>query len=134
LSKGFVQVHSLFLLQLGLAGLPWVAQGPVVRTVSGLLYGFGVVAFLWSPITPRSRPMPSGAGTRWRYATWLGASLALVLLAVAWDQRLSAIALSWIVLAGAIALGGLIVVDLKKLLALGEHLRPLLDGVSRIRL
>jgi uncharacterized membrane protein len=112
LSRGFVQVHALFLLQLALAGLPGLAQGPVLRTFSGLFYGFGVVAFLWSPITLRLRPRPSGAGRMWRYAARLGASLVLVLSAVAWDQRLSAMALSGIVLAGAMALAALILVDI----------------------
>jgi uncharacterized membrane protein len=111
LSKGFVQAHAVFLLQLALAGLPGLAQGPVLRTISGLLYGFGVVAFLWSPITLRLGPTPCGRGGLWTYAAGLGASLVLILSAVAWDQRLSATALSGMVLGGAMALAALILVD-----------------------
>jgi uncharacterized membrane protein len=46
-SARFLQVHGLFLLQMVPLGFHWVAQGALVRTWSGLLYGFGVVSFLW---------------------------------------------------------------------------------------
>lgn len=43
----FLQVHGLFLLLMVPLGYHWVAQGAVVRSVSGLLFGAGLVAFLW---------------------------------------------------------------------------------------
>ena len=116
LSRGFVLAHSLFLLQLTLATVPSLAHGPVLRTISGFCYGFGVVAFLGAPVNLRLGPMPSGAGRMWWYAAGMGASLALLLSAVAWDQRLSAGVLSWIVLVGAISLVGLILVNVALLL------------------
>src|ERR1051326_3535211 len=48
-SKPFVLVHGGFLAQLALALIPWLAQGPVTRAFSGMLFASGVVAFLWPP-------------------------------------------------------------------------------------
>jgi len=45
-SARFLHVHGLFLLVMVPLGFQWVPHGPVVRTLSGILYGFGVVAFL----------------------------------------------------------------------------------------
>jgi uncharacterized membrane protein len=53
ISKRFLQVHALCLLQLGSFVFPWLPQSPVLRTVSGTLFGFGVVAFLWPAIAAR---------------------------------------------------------------------------------
>ena len=43
----FLQMHGLFLLVMVPLGCHWVPHGAVVRTLSGVLYGFGVVSFLW---------------------------------------------------------------------------------------
>jgi len=42
-------MHGMFLLQIAPFGFHWVPQGPVLRTVTGALFAFGVVAFLWPP-------------------------------------------------------------------------------------
>jgi uncharacterized membrane protein len=49
----FLQLHGLFLLQMAPFGLHWLPQGPLVRTLTGLLFGYGVVAFLFC--LPRAR-------------------------------------------------------------------------------
>jgi uncharacterized membrane protein len=43
----FLQVHGLFLLLMIPFGFHWLPQGALLRTLLGLLYGFGVVSFLW---------------------------------------------------------------------------------------
>ena len=53
LSKGFLEAHGLCLLVMAPLGLHWVPEGPVVRTLSGVLFGFGVAAFLWLPLATR---------------------------------------------------------------------------------
>jgi uncharacterized membrane protein len=61
LSARFLEVHGVFLLLMAPFGFHWVAQGPVLRTVTGMLFGFGVVTFLWLAVGDRS-PVNSGAG------------------------------------------------------------------------
>ena len=39
--------HGMFLLQMVPFGFHWLPQGPVLRTETGVLFGFGLVAFLW---------------------------------------------------------------------------------------
>jgi uncharacterized membrane protein len=46
----FLEVHGAFLLLMAPCGFHWVPQGPVLRTLSGALFGFAVVAFLWLPV------------------------------------------------------------------------------------
>jgi len=53
LTDRFLQLHGLFLLQMVPFGFHWLPQGPLVRTLTGLLFGFGVVAFLFC--LPRAR-------------------------------------------------------------------------------
>jgi uncharacterized membrane protein len=47
LSGRLLQIHGGFLLVMVPLGFHWVAQGPVLRSLSGVLFGFGVVTFLW---------------------------------------------------------------------------------------
>jgi hypothetical protein len=50
LSGRFLQIHGAFLLLMVPFGFHWVAQGPALRSISGVLFGFGVVTFLWLPL------------------------------------------------------------------------------------
>lgn len=34
-------------------GLHWISEGAVLRTLSGVLFGFGVAVFLWLPLAAR---------------------------------------------------------------------------------
>ena len=40
-------VQGMFLLQMVPFGFHWLPQSPVLRTLTGVLFGFGLVAFLW---------------------------------------------------------------------------------------
>ncbi|MDO8544549.1 MAG: DUF2085 domain-containing protein [Opitutaceae bacterium] len=43
----FLQLHGLLLMMMIPLGFHWVAHGALVRTGSGLFFGFGVVSLLW---------------------------------------------------------------------------------------
>ena len=47
LNSRWLELHGAFLLIMVPFGFRWVPQGPVLRAVTGVLFGFGVVAFLW---------------------------------------------------------------------------------------
>ncbi len=51
LSGWFLQIHGAFLLTMVPFGFHWVAQGPVLRSLTGVLFGFGIVTFLWLPLS-----------------------------------------------------------------------------------
>ncbi len=53
LTGRFLECHGLFLLLMVPLGFHWLPQGAVVRTISGLLFGAGVVSFLWLPLSDR---------------------------------------------------------------------------------
>lgn len=75
----FLQVHGLFLLIMVPLGFEWVPHGPVVRTLSGILYGFGVVSFLWLLPLERLRGVNELDARRlWIYGLGMLASLVLV--------------------------------------------------------
>jgi uncharacterized membrane protein len=58
----FLQIHGAFLLYMAPCGFHWLPQGPVLRTLSGVLFGFAVVAFLWLPM--------GDAMERWARGNW----------------------------------------------------------------
>ncbi len=43
-------LNSAFLIFMVPAGFHWLPQGPELRAASGILFGFGLVAFLWLPL------------------------------------------------------------------------------------
>lgn len=53
LSANFLYVHGGFLLLMVPFGYHWVPQGPVLRTISGFLFGAGIMAFLRTPIAQK---------------------------------------------------------------------------------
>jgi uncharacterized membrane protein len=72
LTGRFLEIHGAFLLVMAPFGFHWVSQGPMLRTLTGMLFGFAVVTFLWLPLSqwlgertacfPSPRPSPSGRG------------------------------------------------------------------------
>ncbi len=50
LTANFLYVHGGFLLLMVPFGYHWVPQGPVLRTISGFLFGAGLMTFLWTPM------------------------------------------------------------------------------------
>lgn len=50
LTRGFLRVHGAFLLFMAPFGFHWVAHGAAMRTITGVLFGFAVVTFLWLPV------------------------------------------------------------------------------------
>lgn len=132
LGARFLEVHGAFLLLMVPFGYHWVPQGPLLRSLSGLLFGFAVVTFLW--LVPRSeiaswglfvarragaRPHPGpllqGEGTTpkplARYACGLAAALVLVPLAGTWGGRQAHLALAWLAFGGLVVLAALVLAN-----------------------
>ena len=59
LTSRFLWIHGVFLLQMIPFGFHWLPQGPFVRTITGTLFGFGLVSFFWLLPTAR-RPVGDG--------------------------------------------------------------------------
>ena len=82
LSGRFLEMHGAFLVVMVPFGFHWVAQGPVLRTLTGVLFGFGVVTFLWLPLSQRagkSLPRPLRVqNSAWGYFVMLGATVVLL--------------------------------------------------------
>lgn len=111
LTGRFLEIHGVFLLAMAPFGFHWVAQGPALRTASGMLFGFAVVTFLWLPLSSRftfhvSRPAMQG------YFLVLGAVLVLLPLAASMGGPLAAYALSALITWGALALLALVAANL----------------------
>jgi uncharacterized membrane protein len=110
LSGRFLEVHGAFLLFMAPCGLHWIPQGPVSRTLSGLLFGFGLVAFLWLvPAERWARPATRAAAAPPGQAAAYAGGLALVMVAVpalaGAGDRAAAYALSFWSLGGLLVLG-----------------------------
>jgi hypothetical protein len=129
LTGRFLAVHAGFILSIAPFGFHWMPQEPVLRTVSGLLYGFGVFAFLWCPISRRfpgggwigSRPIRSRSTA---YAIGLAVTAGLLPLLAACGGRLAAYALSSLVLFGLTALAAVICGDAVLTLSRGAQFLP----------
>ena len=130
LTGRFLEVHGLFMLVMLPCGFHWLPQGPVLRTLSGILFGFGVVTFLWLSLAARiessrhdgvdqqpSESIPNELGTlrrrqvrSWPQAAYacglLGCMLVLPLLAARGGEW-AALVLSAVAICGLSALGGL---------------------------
>ena len=78
-SNRFLQVHGAFLLLMVPFGFHWLPQGPVLRTVTGALFGFGVVTFLALPLKKDDATCVQNAGLGYAF----GLSLTVILLPVA---------------------------------------------------
>lgn len=113
LTPRFLWLHGAFLIVMAPLGFHWVPQGPVLRAISGILFGFGVVAFL---ILARRMP-PQCAGNDQKSCGMAGywgvlvATLILVPLLAEHGGRDTGWLLSGIAFCGAVALGWLVLVN-----------------------
>jgi len=77
----FLEAHGLMLALMVPFGFHWVSQGPVLRAVSGVLFGAAVVTFLWLPVSGFWTRASLGAPSGFKLAIYV-AGLALVAMAV----------------------------------------------------
>ena len=116
ISKGFLQLHALCLLQLGLFAFPWLPQSAVLRTLSGSLFGFGVVAFLWPAIPIRCLPFRASCCRTGAYALGLASCLGLIPAIAEWGGPPGAFGLTCLTLAGVLSLAALAFFNLARCL------------------
>jgi uncharacterized membrane protein len=64
LSGRFLVVHGAFLLFMAPFGFHWVPQGPCLRAVTGVVFGFGILTFLWLPVSASVLSATRFAATR----------------------------------------------------------------------
>ncbi len=114
--RRFVQVHALFLFQLVVLGFPGFPSGPVLRTVSGLLYGFGALTFLYAAVRQTGSGPDHPVASK-HYIIALATSLALTPAIAQWGGAAGACLLASLVLAGAISLAALLLINLALALA-----------------
>jgi len=82
-SSGLLWFHGLLLLQMAPQGFHLAPQTPLLRLVSGHLFGIGVVAYLWLMAAPGRRPHPDNrAAGDAPYVAGVAASLALLVALV----------------------------------------------------
>ncbi len=114
INKRFLQIHALCLLQLGLFVFPWLPQSPVLRTISGSLFGFGIVSFLWPAITAWCPPSGVPRFSTGAYTFGLFACLALTPATAEWGGNTGAFILTFLVSTGALALAALASVNVAR--------------------
>jgi hypothetical protein len=105
LTRRFLELHGLFLLLMVPFGYHWLPQEALLRTATGVLFGFGLVTYLWLPTADWNRDGETG----WPRAGQIyAAAVVLVLLLVpslaAWGERFAALSLSCLALCGAATL------------------------------
>jgi uncharacterized membrane protein len=109
-TTGFLRAQAVLLLQMAPAGFHWVQQGPVLRTLSGALFAFGLVAFLGLiPLEHRPGQSRPKEGTTTAYWLALAAGLPVLLGAALWGGKVAGVLLSFGAVAGSLCLTGLAV-------------------------
>jgi uncharacterized membrane protein len=99
-------IHGFFLLQMIPFGYHWLPQGPVLRTETGVLFGFGVATFLGLlPATVWGSPFTL-SGSRSYWAGVIGTILLLPIL-VQWGGSPGARVVMVLGCGGLLALAGL---------------------------
>lgn len=104
-----------FLLFMVPAGFHWLPQGPELRAASGILFGFGLVAFLWLPLQKNILPDAEQKNSRSQLFIFFTALLAALLftpLLGASDNSRAATALALLTAGGALALALLLAENL----------------------
>jgi uncharacterized membrane protein len=109
LSRRFLETHGVFLLLMAPCGLHWLPQNALLRTISGVLFGFGVAAFLWVPL--RACAPGAIAQVRFGYGIGLAATLVLTPLLAAIGGAPAAYGLAGLALVGAVALALLVLAN-----------------------
>lgn len=123
LTGRFLWVHGLFLLQMVPFGFHWLPQGPMLRTVTVTLFGFGLVSYFWLLLASHG---PTGEEpTVDRYFPALAFSVALVLALSVSNSTACAFALTTLAAAGLLILTALVLTNLwllaTSLLKLSRH-------------
>jgi len=109
----FLQVHGLFLLLMIPFGFHWLPQGALARTLLGLLYGFGVVSFLWLwPGVRLGATRPASRGRLVLYAAGVAACLVAVPALSVWGGRAARQTLVALALVGLAGIGALALANL----------------------
>ena len=102
----FLQVHGGFLLLMIPLGYHWVPQDALVRTLSGLLFGAGLVSFLWLIPGPRAGAARALGRAQWLlYTTAIVCALMVVPASAAWGARRAWYALASVSTIGLAGLG-----------------------------
>lgn len=114
IGRRFLLFHALCLAQLGLFAFPWLPDWPALRGISGSLFGFGVVAFLWPAVLDWCPKCPGPRFGAKGYALALAASLGMVPLFAEWGGRTGAFVLMCLMLAGLLALATLAIANLAR--------------------
>jgi uncharacterized membrane protein len=111
-------IPGVLLLQMVPFGFHLLPQGPLLRTLSGQLFAFGVVSYLWllpgKYLWKKRKPC---ASTIWAYILIAGATLLMLPAAALWGGVPMAILLSWLCFAGLLSLGMLVLANLVLVLA-----------------
>jgi uncharacterized membrane protein len=135
-STPFLALHGLFLLAMLPLGLHWLPQDGLARTLSGIVFGAGVVDFLWlNPAGHFATLREPARGTWLRYLAALGLALLLVPLLAQRGGVPAAVLLDALALAGLVALAALVLANGVVALGAGAcRLRPLTParGGSRV--
>jgi hypothetical protein len=93
-------------------GFNWVAQGSALRTLTGVLFGFGLITFLRLPLGGRSgNQRHRDSGWACYFLVLLGTLITLPLVAAMGGVAVAYV-LSGLIAAGALALGALAIADL----------------------
>ncbi len=112
LSNRLLQVHGAFLLLMVPYGFHWLPQGPDLRAITGVLFGFGIVTFLWLTRPARwAKASASKPDATTFYSFGVIATLALLPTFAAQGGRVAAYVLSLLVAGGALVLGTLVVAN-----------------------
>ena len=84
----FLSVHAGFLLLMVPFGFHWLPQGPVLRSLTGVLFGFAVATFLWLPLKQSKAQAPLSSKDDWykrfKHTCVYGLVLCVTLLTVPW--------------------------------------------------
>jgi uncharacterized membrane protein len=128
----FLKLHGFFLLVMVAFGFHWLPQGPFLRMATGLLFGFGLVAFLGLKVV-RWEQIPTTPANH-RLIPYL-AGLALALGFIAYVSHTTTPAFfNWLrilVAAGLLALGVLVAGNLRLgMIWLSDRLPGLLKRVQ----
>jgi uncharacterized membrane protein len=134
LSGRFLEVHGAFLLFMAPFGFHWLPQGPCLRAVTGVVFGFGILTFLWLPISASVMASTHWAATRpvdpMRASLSYAFMVVLTLVAVpslgACGGTISAYLLSLLAGWGTVALAGIVLADA------GLGLAGVLRGACRL--
>ena len=114
LSGRFLEMHGAFLVLMVPFGFHWLSQGPALRAAMGVLFGFGLVTFLW--LVPGARAgssdaaRPAAAATL-AYFAGVAFTAALVPALGTWGGGTAAVCLGGLIFAGLMVLGVLAVTN-----------------------